>query len=321
MNIEGLSVQPLIPKVSNYKTIVKSKKSRENYWVGAPSVVKDFGKNIWLTYRVREPKERGTEVRICKSKDGYHFETVKVIKKEEVNAKSLERSSLIQDPRSGMFKLFLSPDPNYDVADPQALGWHIVKLEDVSHPQEFDPESAKVVISPSGVGTESGPVKDPYVINIGWKYYMFYTAKDGGGEQAHLATSIDGDNWSKKVDLNPVISRGGWHNFHTRAACVLPVNNGLVIYYEGTNRQWYQPMYNVLTGVATSLDLKEFTDVTPDEPLLSSPTKSSDKLTHGYQTLRYMDYVQLKNKLLFYYEAACEDGSFELRVTPYEFKS
>lgn len=308
-------LEPVIPDVTNYEVLVKAPSEEENYWAGAPAVFTDREGTIWLTYRVRNPEERGKEIRIARSQDGLEFETVKIIKKEELNAKSVERSSLLQDPKTGDYKLYLSPDPDYSAADPQALGWHIVKLEDVNKPADFNPSTAKVIVSPEGTESETGPVKDPYVINVGWKYYMFYTGKDGGGEQAHLAISVDGENWCKARKINPILGREGWHDFHTRVACVLPREQGFIIYYEGTNRRWYQPMYNLQTGIATSLDFQRFFDVTPEEPVLSSPTPSSSSPYEGYETLRYLDYALIENKILFYYEVANENGAFELRVT------
>lgn len=313
-------VEPPLPDPSDYEVIRSAPKKKENYWVGAPSIFQDRSNTIWLTYRIRSPEERGEEMRIARSGDGYDFEDIKTIHKKDLGAKSLERSSLLEDPRTGNFKLYLSPDPDYYAADPQALGWHIVKLEDVLDPANFDPSTAKVVLSPEGVGSESGPVKDPYVINLGWKFYMFYTAKDGGGERPHLATSIDGENWSKQKKMNPLLKRGGWHDFHTRVACVLPKEQGFIVYYEGANRRWYQPMYNIQTGIATSLDLKEYTDVSPDEPILKSPATSepNPESRVDYRTLRYMDYALKKNKILFYYEAVNQKGAFDLRVTEME---
>lgn len=314
---EKFFLEPILPDPGNFEVVNKAPKNGEDYWSGAPSIFQDREENIWLTYRVRNPDERGKEIRIARSNNGYDFQDVKTISKSELGAKSLERSSLVQDPKTGHYKLYLSPDPDYEAADPQALGWHIVKLEDVSDPASFDPDTARVVLSPEGVGSENGPVKDPYVLVLGWKFYMFYTAKDGGGERPHLASSVDGENWRKHKGSNPILDRKGWHDFHTRISCVLPWKQGFIVYYEGANRLWYQPMYNIQIGVATSLDLKEFVDVSLEAPLLNSPTppETASDSKSNYKTMRYMDYAIMKDKVLFYYEAVNEEGAFDLRVT------
>lgn len=311
-------MEPLIPNVSDYKTVVKPPRPKENYWVGAPSSISD-GQNIWLTYRVRNPQQRGFELHIAKSKDGIFFEDVKVINKKDLNAKSLERASMIKDPWTSKFKLFMSRDPSFSAADAQGLSWQIVKLEDVQDPANFDPSTFEIIFPPLTMGGEKWWIrhpyvcitKDPYVLCVGRKFYMFFSTQGTMGEEPFLATSVDGENW-KIEENNPVITKGYWHDYHTRISCVLPLDQGFLVYYEGANRKWYQPPYNIQVGLAVSLDMKEFTDVCTRGPLLFSPSGKK------YRTLRYMDYVLLKDKILFYYEAARDDDAFELRVTSLE---
>lgn len=58
--------------------------------------------------------------------------------------------------------------------------------------------------------------------------------------------------------------------------------------------------------MALTSDFRYFQRVSYMEPLLWSPYASG--------SLRYLDVVQVKKSLCFYYEYAREDGSHELRV-------
>ena len=89
----------------------------------------------------------------------------------------------------------------------------------------------------------------------------------------------------------------------------MPMGPAFVLYYEGSGEDWFDPVYNIQGGIAMSLDLKTFVDSTPHAPIFKTPTPGR------YTTLRYTDYIALKHRVLFYYEAARPNDSSELRVT------
>lgn len=290
--------ESIIPNLENYKTIFPPEGRGKGNWVGAPSVIKMPGDQVWMAYRTRTPDKRGYKVTIAKSTDCFSFTSVFTIYAEELGVDSLERPALIRDPVTGKFKLYLSVDRPY-------YGWQIVKLDDVEKPEDFSPATSQVVIRPSAEGSDSRAVKDPFVFTLGYQYFMTYIGWDEIGEQAFLAFSPDGRNW-KKSDSNPVLKRSNWHDGLTRIACVLPRQRCFDVYYEGTGSDEF---FNIRTGLAQSVRLSTWRDLSPKGPLLASPTPGD------LETVRYLDYSIVEGSIYFFYSAANEDGSFELRVT------
>jgi len=290
--------EPVLFDPEEYKVVYTPPCEEKGCWAGAPSVVEGEGDTIWMAHRRRNPENRGFEVVISKSENGRDFDSVKSIKKDELGVQSLERPVMFRDPWSGKFRLYLSTDPSH-------FGWHLVKLQDVDHPSELSVESREVVFKPDPAGMDEASVKDPFIILVGRKLFMFYIGLDQDGESPYVATSVDGRNW-KRSKRNPLLERKGWHSGLTRISCVMPRERGYMLYYEGTNREEY---WNLKTGLAYSQTFESFTDLTPDEPILESPANGE------LNTLRYLDYVVRENQVLFYYEAARDDGALELRVS------
>jgi len=205
------------------------------------------------------------------------------------------------DPWTGDFKLYMAVDQAF-------RNWVIYKLDDVKNPEKFDPTTAQTVLARSGYGSDSKSVKDPFVMLVGRQYYMFYIGNSTRAELPHMATSVDGVNW-KRFEANPILAGIGWHEFCTRIACVMPLAQGYAVFYEGAALTDHEKVYNIRTGLAYSPDLRSFADVTPSEPILQSPTPGA------HWALRYMDYVIMQDRVLFYYEAARPDNAYELRVS------
>ena len=117
--------------------------------------------------------------------------------------------------------------------------------------QHFDPQTARpVVTAPLYSGPGRG-VKDPFVINIGGLYYMYVIAYGfirGSRELPYLFTSVDGEEWN--YEGGPVLRPGGWHDFFTRPAFVMPLGGLYAFYYEGSSSEWFDPPYNIQGGVS-----------------------------------------------------------------------
>jgi len=296
-------LKPVIPDFSKYSVIAEPLKGEEWYWVGAPSALYDINSDeFWLAYRVRSKEERGFKLVLAVSKNGVNFNSANFFYKSDVNLRSFERPSLVKDPSTGKFRLYLSGDVG--------KGWRIFVLNDVDDPRDFDISTLKIVLSPSSDTRDNRSVKDPYVFTVGGLYFMYYIGA-GVREEMYGAYSYNGLEWIKFRE-NPILECGGWHNYYTRPSTVLNLGGIFQIFYEGSNKDWYRPVYNIQTGYGISFDLRRMFDVTFDKPLLSSPTGNL------YGTVRYMDNVIVDNRIYFFYEAARKDNSFELRVSVQE---
>lgn len=302
------AVRPPVPDSRDYITVLEPERNEPDWWAGAPSVCLDEEGSVWMAARLREaysPRgKRGYAIWIGRSRDGIEFERVKVIGREEVGTVSFERPSLLRDPITGKFKLYYCR-----AGEPEPYGWYIGKFDDVDDPSLFDPSTARPVLR---FDDPNWGVKDPFVINIGGLYHMFvigYGINGHGRELPYLAVSIDGERW--EFSSTPLLPSHGWHNFSTRPSCLLPMPGGVwVLYYEGSNAEWFDPPYNIAIGMAVSTDCgRSFVDLTPESPIMETATPGR------YRTARYMDYLALEDRVLFYYEAFRENDSAEVRLS------
>jgi len=302
------AVRPPVPDPKDYITVLEPERDEPDWWAGAPSVCLDDEGNVWMAARLREaysPRgKRGYAIWIGRSEDGIRFEHVKTIRREEVGTVSFERPSLLRDPITGKFKLYYCR-----AGEPEPCGWYIGKFDDVDDPSQFDPSTARPVLR---FDDPSWGVKDPFIINIGGLYHMFVIGYGINGhrrELPYLAVSIDGERWEFRS--TPLLPSHGWHNFFTRPSCLLPMPGGVwVLYYEGSNAEWFDPPYNIAIGMAVSTDGgRSFVDLTPESPIMETATPGR------YRTARYMDYLALEDRVLFYYEAFRENDSAEVRLS------
>jgi len=302
----------IISQFKTYKVVLKPDKNVRDWWAGAPSVVLTDEGIFYLAARMREgdsPRgRRGYEIRLLKSSDGYQFKQIHSIKREQIPIPGFERPALVIDPQTRKFKLYAC-GPLKD-----KRGWEIIKFDDVRECSEFDPHSARVVLRPK-VYKEKSTVpwgktqgyKDPFVFWAENQWHM-YTIGYDLVERAYHFTSTDGGTW-KSDPNNPVLDNGGWHNFYTRPACVLPAGVGYLFIYEGSNSNWYDPAYNIATGLAYTLDLSHIIDLTPEAPLLKSTTPGD------YHTWRYSHWLNTGEELFIYSEVARANNANEIRVS------
>ena len=295
----------LVERFKEYTVILRPDRDEPEWWAGAPSVLRTEGGTFFLAARMREgilPRgRRGYEVRILEGEDGASFRPICSIKREEVGIPGFERPSLVWDPKTGRFKLYL--------CGPLEHGWGILKLEDVDHPREFDPKTARRVLAappPQDDFVSVRGYKDPFVLWDGEEWHMFVIGSDRVERTYHF-TSRDGEEWTPDPE-NPVLDAGGWHNFYTRPACVLPDGVGYLFVYEGSDLSWRDPVYNIATGLAYTLDLSHIVDLTPSEPLLRSTTPGN------YHTWRYSHWLRVGERIYVYAEVACPDDTNEIRL-------
>lgn len=298
-------------QLSNFTVILKPDKLEPEWWAGAPSVVRDNNGIFYLACRMRagEGKRgfRGYEIRILKSEDGVCFKKVKSIKREEVPVLGFERPSILLDPFSGKFKLYAcAPDENGI--------WSVIKFDDVDNPEDFVPSSAKKVIQPPSKRYERDILprsyKDPVIFFDGKKFHCYVIGYIRENEWIFHFISANGEEWEPCGEYTEsIMSLSGWHNFFVRPASVLPVGVGYLFIYEGSNAKWYDPVYNIATGLGFTYDLHKIIDLTPDKPLLVSSTPN-----RYFFTFRYSQWLWVGDEVWIYAEVACPDMTNEIRL-------
>lgn len=293
-----------------YEVVLTPDQDEAEWWAGAPSVVIDGDGIFWMAARMRSPDQprgrRGYEIRLLRSTDGIDFEEVHRIHRTDVPIPGFERPALLIDPATGRFKLYL--------CGPWQDGpWSILKLDDVDHPAAFDPSTARAVIQPRGRLHERDVTvteyKDPVIMFAQGRYHAYVTGYVRRNERVFHFVSDDGEAWTPVGPLNqPILDLTGWHNFFVRPASVVPVGVGYLFFYEGSSTQWYDPVYNVVTGVGFTFDLHHVVDLTPDAPLAVSSTPGL------FHTWRYAAWLLVGDELWAYAEVAKANQAHEVRL-------
>jgi hypothetical protein len=292
--------------VSSAETILEPDGTGEGHWVGAPCVHRHDG-TTYLAVRHRDPERRGYALTIYERPTAGTLNQRRELTADDLGVVSVERAALATNPHTGQLQLYLPVDRGSN-------DWVVRKFADVDRPEEFEPATAHDVLRPRPGETDAATVKDPYVLTVGGRYYMYYVGNDGQSEQAHLATSVDGETWERATS-EPVLPRAYWHDYHTRVACAVPAPDAPVwlVFYEGSGTTDEGRPWNVRTGVAVSPDLVRVTDATPDGPRYAAPTADADTGLTTFGTFRYMDVLRDGDSWAIFAEVAREDGSFDLR--------
>lgn len=291
---------------SGATTIMAPPGEDEGYWIGAPCVCVHDGET-YLAVRERTPEDRGHAVVIHRRTGETTYETVTRLSTTALGVVSVERPALVTDPDTGDLRMYLPVDHGSNE-------WTIQQLAPTTDPDTLDPSTARTVLASAGGGSDRATVKDPYVVTVGGRYYMFYAGHDGRSEQAHLATSVDGDTW-RRVPTNPVIERQYWHDHHTRVSCVVPAPDAPVwlVCYDGSGLADYGRTWNLRTGLAISPTLETVTDTTPAGPIYAASTADDRTGVDTFATCRYVDLLRRDGGWEVFAEVARPDGAFELR--------
>lgn len=294
----------IVAAAAQYSVVLEPDENIPEWWAGAPSALRSRDGAFYLAARMREGRSprghRGYEMRILKSMDGRRFETVNRLLRENAGVPGFERPALVQDPLTGRFRLYGCADLGH--------GWGILGFDDVDDPAAFDARTARPILTAERHEDEFARVcgyKDPFVFWDGDRWRMFVIGYDRL-ERAYQFESADGSAWTRVG--GPVLENTGWHNFYTRPACVVPLAVGYLLVYEGSDIAWRDPVYNIATGLAYSLDLERFVDLTPDEPLLTSATPGE------YHTWRYSHWLPVDDALFVYFESARPNNTNEIRL-------
>lgn len=304
------SLKKIAVKFDNYTTVLKPDKEAAEYWAGAPSIVRDEEGTFWMAARMRSPEHprglRGYEIRILRSSDGIQFEKVHSIHRENVPIPGFERPALLIDPITNKFKLY--------ACGPWQNGpWSIIKFDDADDPTQFKANTAKPVIQAPPKQFERDvsvtEYKDPVIIYADGSFHCYVIGYIRQNERIFHYTSTDGEHWEPVGDINePIMDLSGWHNFFIRPAAVLPMGIGYLFIYEGSSTTWYDPVYNVVTGLGFTFDLQNIIDLTPDGPLVCSTTPST------FYTWRYSHWMVVGDEIFVYAEVATPNQSHEIRL-------
>jgi hypothetical protein len=309
-----------IPKISNellniankfneYDVVLKPDKNAPEWWAGAPSVVRDNDGIFWMAARMRSPEYprglRGYEIRILRSENGINYQKYHSIFREDIPIPGFERPSLLIDPVTQKFKLY--------VCGPWKEGpWSIIKFDDVYDLKNIAPISAHpVIVAPIKKYTRDVSVKeykDPVIFYANEKYQCYVTGYIRKNERTFHFESDDGESWKSVGDVNqPIMDLSSWHNFFVRPASVLPLGIGYLFIYEGSSTQWFDPVYNIGTGFGLTFDLHNIIDLTKS-PLLLSSTPGD------FYTFRYSHWIWVDREVWVYAEVANENNSHEIRL-------
>ncbi len=298
-------------RFESHDVILEPDRDEPEWWAGAPSVVRDGDGVFWLACRMRSahrPRgERGYELRILRSEDGIHFEKVHTLRREDVPIPGFERPALSIDSRTGRFKL-------YGCGTWQDGPWCVIKFDDVDRPEQFVPQSAKPVIQPRPKAYDHDAIvtqyKDPVIFEAGGLFHAYTIGTMQETERTYHFTSVDGETWEPAGSpYESILDLAGWHDFYVRPSCVLPVGVGYLFIYEGSNVKWYDPVYNIATGLGFTFDLHTIHDLTPESPLLLSSTPSE-----RFATFRYSHWLHVDGEIWVYAETARPNRSNEIRL-------
>jgi hypothetical protein len=300
MNSREYSAWPasLLPCLEDSSVVVTPPGAGPGYWAGAPSaVLADEG--IYLAYRLRRPlgDGRGYAVAVARSADGVRFATVATIRREWMQAESLERPCLVHTP-AGRWRLYLS------CATPGTKHWRVELLE-AGHPSRFDVRERLVVLP----GDAKTGVKDPVIRHRGGGWHLWASCHpltdpaEADQMVTEYATSDDGLDW---IWHGTALSgrSGLWDARGTRVSAVCYAGATIAAFYDG--RASVVENFEERTGIATG---------TEPAALAATGTTAAAESPYAGRGLRYLDILSLDDgRHRLYYEMTRPDGAHELRT-------
>lgn len=321
--LAGLKSWGVLPRFAPDKGNVVATPPGEGYgyWAGAPSAIFDPESGCFLCYhRLRWPlgDRRGGLCRIVASADptapASEWRTVWEATREAFGANSIERASLLRDPGSGEWRLYLSSE-TAQTYDRNPATWRVDLLQAAS-PEGLDPAARRVVMDATMYGFSH--VKDPVVQVIGGEYVALTSAawreqhagpdsrgviRSRGRGLIALHRSLDGIDFpTAEVLAEPGEQGWGGNNVRPSSLVYLPPVWSL-LFDEGTSRA---DSYDEQCMLAVSPDLQSWRRLTPTHrPWVRS--------AHASGSVRYVDVVPVGDTLHYFYEYARADRAHELR--------
>lgn len=271
----------MLPRWENSQLVLNPGHGPGN-WIGAASAI-IHGDFIYLAYRERDAVEvRGNRAYVARSPidDGINFDTLCVIRKEEMDAASLERPAVDVSPE-GHWDLYLS------CATYNSKHWRIERLR-AGRPEDFNARTRETVFP----GSAAFGIKDPVLAHDG-QLRVFATVHPltEGDENADKMISVNAGSGEPVMVPEP----GTWYSRGTRITSLA----GDYAYFDG--RASAAENFEERTGIARWNGSRYIAVAGP----ACSP--------FGGGALRYVSAVRLPSGVRLYYESAAKRGSHELR--------
>jgi hypothetical protein len=277
------------------------------HWAGAAGAFSD-GDSVYLVYRLRWPRpRRGGELRIARG-DGERFETVWRATREDFGSPSIERCAILRDGRR--WRLYVSYVDGLDDR------WRIDVIE-AGTPDSFDPAARRRALDSDPARVIA--VKDPWIRKVGDRWWMFvsYGERPEGYErrlhasgdalstgavksETGLATSLDGMRWKWEGRILAAGTKG-WDKATARLTTAFRSGEGWAGLYDGASD--IGENYEERCGMARSGDLRTW------ERIGSGPAIGA---AGGPGTVRYVESVVFRERLLFFFERTRSDGAHDL---------
>jgi hypothetical protein len=290
------------------------------FWAGAPSALFDPDSGRFYCYlRKRWPlgDRRGGLCQILASADPTAppegWEVVWEATREQFGANSIERSSLIRDPFSAEWRLYVSSETAQSY-DRNPATWRVDLLQAPSL-GALEPRDRRIVMDASMYGFSH--VKDPVVNVVGGEYLALTSVAwrdqhdvepDGlirsrGRGMIALHRSLDGVDFPiAEIVAEPGARGWGGINVRPSALVYLPPVWSL-LFDEGASRA---DSYDERAMLAVSTDLHSWRRLTPAH----APWARS---SHATGSVRYVDAVLVGDSVHYFYEYARADRAHELR--------
>jgi hypothetical protein len=291
------------------------------FWAGAPSAVYDpESGRFYCYYRARWPlgDRRGGLCRILASADpdapSQDWEIVWEATREQFGANSIERSSLIRDPFSGEWRLYVSSETaqSYD-RNPATWRVDLLQADSIS---ALEPRERRIVMDASMYGFSH--VKDPVVLVVGGEYLALTSVawrdqhlgpderglvRSRGRGMIALHRSIDGIDFpTAQVVAEP--GPEGWGGINVRPSALVYLAPAWTLVFDaGATRA---DSYDEQAMLAVSHDLVSWRRLSPAH----SPWVQS---SHASGSVRYIDAVLADDTVHYFYEYARADRAHELR--------
>jgi hypothetical protein len=280
------------------------------HWVGGHKVSFDPVSGLFVLFaRTRTPLEqgRGGACEVAISEDGIDFDTVWTASKDEFAASSIEVGHVVPDGAGG-WRLYVSYER------PAQRDWRIDVLE-APDPSAFVAQHRRTVLQPQEFGLSF--IKDPWIVardDGGVDLFAAVPARRGptvegdritiGTDDATVVTtSADGLIFRELTYVLEATGEDTWDGHRGRLDSLFPAAGRWVGFYSG-GRTMYDN-YEEPAGVVVSDDARNFTRITTDGPMVTSP----------YGCVRYLWGSPVGDRLHIYYEYTRRDGSHDLRVS------
>jgi len=270
------------------KVVIRYARSKSlEYAVGAIGFtrVKDY----YISYRWRNGNAmRGEILEIAKSKDGLNYQTIKTFKKQDYNYKSFEASTLIHFNNTTTL-LYCADVGGY---------WRIFKTT------SEDPEKLSIPGKPI---VDKG--KDPTAVHEERTNTTVIVYSDGRNRGHDLTILRTKDLKSFETIVSSLIysqftEQGNqWARTHIHAGKIATLDGYFVLFYDALPRN-PKSFGSGWLGVAISEDLKNWVDLTSDNPLWKG--RGIDK------TFRYVDLYYDEKRYIFYAEEEFDSGEKNL---------